>query len=175
MRLYQYLYTQAVGAWRAHLNPALHRSLIMKYAFTLACATLLLCAAQTAQAAPEVVLYDRDGAPVAYIDSGDLSIYLWNGEPVAYVQRASGALFNAYGFNGRHLGWYFNGVLYGHDGNAACAIAARLTNTQDLGPRSPRQLLRDKTITDPVPARPEFNNSFAGELCDALLQSGASR
>lgn len=128
-----------------------------------------------AYAAEEVILFNRDGAAVAYIDSGDLSIYLWNGEPVAYLQRDGATVFNAFGFNGRHLGWYANGVLYGHDGDASCAIAARLSNVQDPGPRNPRQLLRLKTTTEPVPRRPSFYNAFSPVPCDALLEYGASR
>lgn len=57
----------------------------------------------------EETLFDKYGNPVAYIDrtSSELPIFLWNGTPVCY-------LFNnqVYGYNGSHLGWFENGIIY---------------------------------------------------------------
>jgi hypothetical protein len=54
------------------------------------------------------VLYDGRGQPTAYFeDDGERLIYLWSGYAVAYLV---GDL--VYGWNGRHLGWYREGVLY---------------------------------------------------------------
>lgn len=39
-------------------------------------------------AAEEISLYDSEGAAIAYIDtSNDMTIYLWEGDPVAYYER----------------------------------------------------------------------------------------
>lgn len=56
----------------------------------------------------EETLYDIWGKPIAYVAYGNEAIiYMWNGKPVAY-------LFNdmIYGFNGRHLGWYLQGIVW---------------------------------------------------------------
>ena len=55
----------------------------------------------------EMTLFDALGKAAAYIvpDEGN-RIYLWSGEPVAYL--AGDVLF---GFNGSHLGWFEDGVV----------------------------------------------------------------
>lgn len=60
----------------------------------------------------EETLFDVNGKPVAYIAHTDgQTIYLWGGEPVAYLDSD-----NIYGFNGKHLGWYEVGIVRDHDG-----------------------------------------------------------
>jgi len=147
----------------------------MKFIYTTLIALLLGSIAPHVLAAEEVTLFDRYGFAVAYIDSGNLTIYLWNGEPVAYLQRENETRFNAFGYNGKHLGWYLNGVIYGHDGDAVCAIAERLNSTHETDPRSRRQFVRIKTATGPVPPLPVFFNTFSAAPCDDVLGEGASR
>lgn len=57
----------------------------------------------------QVTLYDENKDAIAYIDYEDESvIYLFEGEPVAYIEPGG----QVYGFNARLLGWYSDGVLY---------------------------------------------------------------
>lgn len=57
----------------------------------------------------QTVLYDKDKEAIAYIDYSDgATIYLFEGEPVAYIESEE----QVYGFNGWLLGWYSDGVLY---------------------------------------------------------------
>jgi hypothetical protein len=65
------------------------------------------CAAQE----EETALFNSDGSPVAYIalENDDLTIYMWSGKPVAYLESSSGGGFSIYGFNGKHLGWFVKG------------------------------------------------------------------
>lgn len=66
----------------------------------------------------EISLFDKNGNPVAYIDVNDeWTIYLWQGNPVAYIIQEEQTL-HIYGFNGKHLGWYDNGILRDHKGDA---------------------------------------------------------
>ncbi len=53
----------------------------------------------------ELTIYDKSGRPHAYI-ADDGTIYLWNGEPVAYLEEE-----HVYGFNGTHLGRFENGII----------------------------------------------------------------
>jgi hypothetical protein len=56
----------------------------------------------------EETLYDINGTPVAYINYDDENtIYLWNGTPVAYLCSDK----TIYGFNGKHLGWFEDGII----------------------------------------------------------------
>lgn len=61
--------------------------------------------------AENITLYDMDGEAAAYIDTEDRNtIYLWSGEPAAYVLKR-GSIPEIFGFNGRHLGWLEKGIL----------------------------------------------------------------
>ncbi|MEI6091958.1 MAG: 4-fold beta flower protein [bacterium] len=56
----------------------------------------------------EETLFDKDGTPVAYIDYNDEStIYFWDGTPISYLDEDN----KIYGFNGKHLGWYEDGII----------------------------------------------------------------
>jgi hypothetical protein len=58
-----------------------------------------------------MTLFNKDGNAVAYIDDDNETIFLWDGTPVAYLDNE-----NLYGFNGKHLGWYENGIIWNHSG-----------------------------------------------------------
>lgn len=61
----------------------------------------------------EITLFNSQGNPTAYIANDEaLTIYLWSGEPVAYLDNE-----DIYGFNGKHLGWFEQGIIWDHDGN----------------------------------------------------------
>ena len=70
--------------------------------------------------AEEISLFNSNGEPVAYIDTDDenCTIYMWNGYPVAYLTTTSDDDFNIYGFNGKHLGWFCDGIVRDHEGYA---------------------------------------------------------
>ncbi len=58
-------------------------------------------------------LFNRDGRPVAYLHADyHGSIFLWDGHAVAYLYDDR----HVYGFNGRHLGWFVDDILYTNDG-----------------------------------------------------------
>ena len=59
-------------------------------------------------------LYDHRGRPVAYVDRDDTSIYLYGGDPVAWLSRDS-----VYAYSGRYLGWTQNGWFYDRTGKPA--------------------------------------------------------
>lgn len=61
----------------------------------------------------EISLFNKSGEAVAYlIDDYERTIYLWDGQQTAY-------LFNErqiYGINGKHLGWFIDGVIFNTHG-----------------------------------------------------------
>jgi hypothetical protein len=70
----------------------------------------------------ELSLFDSTGAPVAYIAiADDHTIYLWDGKPVAYLSPSGSDGWHVYGFAGDHLGWFEQGILCDHNGNAVGA------------------------------------------------------
>ena len=61
----------------------------------------------------EVTLLGAGGEPVAYIeDSEEKAIFTFNGEPVAYIDEDN----SVYGFNGDHLGYYEEQIVWDHSG-----------------------------------------------------------
>jgi hypothetical protein len=63
-------------------------------------------------------LINKQTEIVAYIDyDKDATIYLWEeGTPVAYLYEDDAKVKEVYGFNGKFLGWYEDGVLYDKKG-----------------------------------------------------------
>lgn len=89
-------------------------------------------------------LYNREGRAVAYIADDEVSIYLYDGSPVAWLYQ--GCVF-AYG--GRFLGWQMHGWLYDPAGGAAF-----FTDRAQGGPRRPRRLERPgRSARRPRPTR----------------------
>jgi hypothetical protein len=70
----------------------------------------------------EITLFDCDGTAIAYVAPDDEhTIYLWSGKPVAYLDGE-----HIYGFNGKHLGWFEEGVMWDHTGAQAGFIIKTL-------------------------------------------------
>ena len=77
----------------------------MKHILTIATILLIICSVQAL--AEEITLYNSEGTAIAYIDTDDeMTIYLWKGQPVAYLEKGS-----VWGFNGEHLGWFSRGII----------------------------------------------------------------
>lgn len=61
----------------------------------------------------EITLFDAQGNPIAYIEcSNERTIFTFNGEPLAYIDENH----SIYGFNGTHLGWYEEQIIWDHSG-----------------------------------------------------------
>ena len=73
----------------------------------------------------ETVLMNFQGMSVAWIDwEDDATIYLWSGVPAAYVAEEE-----IFGFNGRHLGWFVEGIVRGQGGRMAGFTEATISVT----------------------------------------------
>jgi hypothetical protein len=120
----------------------------------------------------EITLYDRRGTPAAYIATNDENtIYLWTGEPSAYLYSDQ-----VYGFNGQHLGWFQDGILWDYE-----AVAVGFTQEAQGGyhvadpakmPKSPRPA---KLAMEPAPPQPPKTRDVFTELLSALLHMGQIR
>lgn len=126
-----------------------------------------------ALASDEATLFDGRGRAVAYI-ANDLTIYLWSGKPVAYLDRDSSDGFHVYGFNGKHLGWFTQGIARDHSGNGACAIQEVLSSTESEPSKSSKESRPSKSSKESSPSRPSFSRSWSDTPCRFFLQDGAS-
>lgn len=125
--------------------------------------------------AEEITLFNANGEPTAYIDTDDddLTIYMWNGYPVAYLTTTNDDDFNIYGFNGKHLGWYSDGIVRDHKGYAVGFIKGAVNIYTKYEPyKSYKQYKPYKSYKEYAPYKPYFQNSFSNESLALFLKRG---
>lgn len=122
----------------------------------------------------EISLFDSDGTPVAYVAMDDeMTIYSWSGKPLAYLEsRSDSEGFNIYGFNGKHLGWFEDGIMRDHKGDGACGIS-RVVNPKLEPLKGLKQLKPLKALTQLEPLRPLDSLSWSDTPCGVFLYEGA--
>jgi hypothetical protein len=116
--------------------------------------------------AKEISIFDSSGEATAYIDTNDeQNIYLWDGEPVAYLDHDS-----IYGFNGKHLGWISDGILYDHDGHAVGFLDGSTSRPTLPEPIKGLQKLTPlKSLEELEPLQPLFQTQWESGLKYFLL------
>ena len=118
-------------------------------------------------------LYDSTGSPIAYVET-DLSVYLWSGEPVAYVVPVdSQDDSNLFGFNGKHLGWIRVGVVYDQNGKVVGAIKEAFSNPVRIqAPQAPKAPLPPKSPKATPSPRPNFTYKWSKTNFREFLEQG---
>lgn len=119
--------------------------------------------------AEEISLYDSNGKAVAYIDTSDkMTIYLWEGDPVAYYEDGS-----IWGFNGNHLGWFIDGIIIDHKGYAVGAIKGVINMSYQLESLKSLKTLKSlKSLKELVPLKPLEKNKWSAIPLSMFLASG---
>ncbi|MDO6681202.1 hypothetical protein Q4551_02780 [Oceanobacter sp. 5_MG-2023] len=136
---------------------------------------ILLLNASSVFAESEITLFAASGDASAYIAlNEELTIYLWSGEPVAYLTEDSSGGYHVYGFNGKHLGWFVGGVVRDHKGDAACGKKEVMQSTKYEPYKSYKQYKPYKAYKEYAPYRPYFSNNFGQLPCNFLLASGSA-
>jgi hypothetical protein len=122
----------------------------------------------------EVTLFNGKGKATAYVAvDEDMTIYLWGGKPVAYLEPdKTGGGFHVYGFNGKHLGWFVQGVGRDDDGDAACVVKERLKSTEFEPFKAFKEFKPFKAFKEFAPYRPSFSKSFSNMTCSLFLAEG---
>jgi len=116
-----------------------------------------------------MTLFDKDGNPVAYIEIEDENtIYLWDGTPVAYLYSE-----NIYGFNGKHLGWFGDGVIRNHEGEKCGFTGSNVPVATKLEPfKSFKQFKPFKSFKEFAPFKPFDSWSTSSLLLKDFLRQG---
>ncbi|MHB8761557.1 MAG: 4-fold beta flower protein [Coriobacteriia bacterium] len=117
----------------------------------------------------ETTLYDAAGQPVAYIaEDGELAVYLWSGEAVAYID---GEIVR--GWNGRHLGFFVHGVLYDTAGRRTGAVADQCSCVMRAEPvKQPKRAKRVKFAPHAPSSFPSWSMAYSDEPLVAFLGRG---
>ena len=124
--------------------------------------------------AQEITLFDSDGEARAYIDTDDddLTIYLWGGTPVAYLV-SNGDDFHIYGFNGKHLGWFEDGIVRDHQGYALGFIKGAVNKyTKNEPYKGYKEYKSYKSYKEYTPYKPYYKNSFSNIPLSLFLKNG---
>lgn len=118
----------------------------------------------------EETLFDVSGSPTAYIARNDQNtIYLWNGTPVAYLD-----LNNLiYGFNGKHLGWFENGIVRNLSGEKNGYIKATLPRYASYEPyKSYKQYKPYKSYKSYANYKPYYSYNQSNKPLIQFLSAG---
>lgn len=122
----------------------------------------------------EISLFNSDGEAIAYVDSedDDLTIYLWGGKPVAYLYKEGGE-FHVYGFNGIHLGWFIDGIIRDHKGNAVGATENATTMYTQYEPyKGYKEYKPYKNYREYSPYKPYLTSSWSSMNFKLFLLRG---
>jgi hypothetical protein len=131
---------------------------------------LLFCRIAAAQ---DIALFDKDGKAIAYIDTKDedRTIYLYSGEPAAFVSET-----NVYGFNGKHLGWYEKGIVRDHKGDKIGNTKKAATGYTQYEPykryKQQKPYIGHKSYP---PYKPYFSTSWADNSFETFLRQGIEK
>jgi hypothetical protein len=139
----------------------------MKRALLLVAILFVTCVGQTL--AEEIALFNSDGTAIAYIDTDDeMTIYMWNGEPVAYLEKDS-----IYGFNGDHLGWFERGIIRDHYGYAVGCIKDAVSMPYKLEPLKGLKKLKPlKSLKKLEPLKPLYIDKWSTTSLSLFLAAG---
>ncbi len=130
--------------------------------------------------AEEITLFDKNGDAIAYIaDDDDMTIYLWEGSPVAFLVKSGDAKnpktdnFSIYGFNGKHLGWISEGIIRDHDGYTVGFIEGSINIRTSREPRKGRQERTPRqSRQEREPREPRFSNNWSETPLKYFLKEG---
>jgi hypothetical protein len=120
----------------------------------------------------EVTLFGRNGDPQAYIaHDDDNSLYSFAGEPLAYVDENS----NIYGFNGVHLGWFEDEIVWDHAGRRVGFTAKTCPVLRKFEPfKGFKQFKPFKAFKQFAPFKPLKSQAFSREELIDFLHKGRS-
>jgi len=117
----------------------------------------------------DIELFDSGGNAVAYISpENEMTIYLWSGTPCAYLHDDS-----IYGFTGKDLGWFQDGVVYDHGGRVIAATAENFREPVKAAPAKGLKELRPlKGLKALKPLKPLFVKTWSETPAKAFFLLG---
>lgn len=130
---------------------------------------MLMCVCIGQAMAEEITLFNSDGVAIAYIDTEEeMTIYLWKGQPVAYLEKGS-----VWGFNGELLGWFAKGIIRDHDGYAVGCIKDAISMTYKLEPlKGLKKLTPLKSLQKLEPLKPLDKDKWSSTPLSLFLAAG---
>ncbi|TAJ11114.1 hypothetical protein DMA11_18150 [Marinilabiliaceae bacterium JC017] len=119
----------------------------------------------------EITIFNKEGKAVAYYTSAcdEHDIYLWNGDPVAYILDNK----EVFGFNGEFLGWKESGVIYDLVGKRIGFEKNGLNIPTSPAPvKAIKEVLPASAIKKVKPAKPGLSTEWSVEPLDVFFYKG---
>jgi len=134
---------------------------------------IYLCLMSISAGAQEITLFSSDGEAIAYIDyNKDATIFLWDGTPVAFIT-SDRIDINVFGFNGRFLGWYDNGIIYDKNGYAVGAKKGAINMVTKLERvKSVQKITPIRPVLPITPIKPIWKNYWSNTSLLEFLYYG---
>ncbi|WP_314988537.1 4-fold beta flower protein [uncultured Campylobacter sp.] len=120
--------------------------------------------------AEEVDFLDNSGEWAVYVDTDEeLTIYSWGGKPLAYLDDN----FDIYGFNGRYLGWFENGIMYDTDGYPFACVEEAYSGFAPFKPfKAFKEFQPFKSFKKIAKMRPYTKSNFGNISAELYLNLG---
>jgi hypothetical protein len=113
----------------------------------------------------ETSLFDGYGVPKVYIDEEKNIIYLWHGKAIAYIDYEK-----VYGWKeGRHLGWFIDGILYDLNGIRVSLLCDKCPVTPYLEPSKPTKLTASPKSPHNLPCRVSLSEVSSNRNLEEFL------
>jgi hypothetical protein len=124
----------------------------------------------TSSRSGDIELFAATGSAVAYVSSeNEMTIYLWSGTPCAYLDDG-----DIYGFNGKHLGWFRDGLVYDRDGRLIAATPESFREPVKAAPVKGLKNLRPlKGLKELKPLSPLFVKAWSETPAEAFFLLGS--
>ncbi|WP_207492509.1 4-fold beta flower protein [Aridibaculum aurantiacum] len=123
--------------------------------------------------AQQISLFDSDGEARAYIDyDEEATIFMWDGTPVAFLEK-DGSDVCVFGYNGKFLGWYEDGIIYDKKGYAVGArkgATSMITKIERI--KGIQRITPIKPITPITPIQSIFKSSWSSTSLTEFLYIG---
>jgi len=118
----------------------------------------------------ETTLYDAHRRPRIYISAdGENNIYTWDGHAVACIDGE-----HVFGWRGRHIGWFIEGVLYDGKGLRIGFTAETFTVPTFPDPGKYAKYTKSRRYPKlPAPARPELSQGNSNEDLETFIRQNA--
>jgi mRNA-degrading endonuclease RelE of RelBE toxin-antitoxin system len=120
----------------------------------------------------EITLFNSRGEPIAYIaDKDENTIFSFNGEPLAYLAEGN----SIYGFNGKHLGWFEDQIVWDHLGQRVGFTKKTCPTLTQFEPfKGFKQYKPFKTFKQLVPLKPLKSSIVSSIELLKFLKDGSS-
>ncbi|TAF66038.1 MAG: hypothetical protein EAZ55_07440 [Cytophagales bacterium] len=140
---------------------------------------------KNANAQTERSIYNQNGDAIAYLATewrgGEWIIYFFSGLPAAYLE-TEGNQTHIFGFNGKHLGWFEENILWDNEGNIIGYTAEANNLRLNFIPSFAEPIKMMKELTPfkepkefPIPFKPILMNRWAYEGTESWLYQGVSK